>query len=197
MDVHRSRFVPYPSSAITAVAFSRSNNDGIQTGQPQPALKLAVGRANGQIEIWNPQGGKWCQETIFPGGQKSIDGLAWTREQDEKDADGQIVLGQHRLFSIASSPNVTEWDLERGEPKRKSTGNFSEVWCFAAQPRAKQANEEGTSQDIVAGCGDGSIVLLTTADNDLQFKRYVARVSGKKAQCMSITYQTTTRSTLR
>ncbi|KAF2160424.1 hypothetical protein M409DRAFT_29047 [Zasmidium cellare ATCC 36951] len=190
MDVHRSRFVPYPSSAITAVAFSRSSNDGLQPGQPQPALKLAIGRSNGQIEIWNPQGGKWCQETIFPGGHKSIDGLVWTREADEKDAEGQIVLGQHRLFSIASSPDVTEWDLERGEVKRKSTGNFSEVWCFAAQPRA---SKEGASQEIVAGCGNGAIVLLTTEDSDLQFKKFVARVSGKKAQCMSITYQTPTR----
>lgn len=193
MDVHRSRFVPYPSSAITAVAFSRSNNDGLRSGLPQPALRLALGRANGQIEIWNPQGGKWCQESIFPGESKSIDGLVWTREPDEKDAEGQMILGQHRLFSIASSPSVTEWDLERGEPKRRSTGNFSEVWCFAAQPRRAPPAEEAASQDIVAGCGDGALVLLTTADDDLQFKRYVARVSGKKAQCMSITYQSATR----
>ncbi|KAK4507604.1 hypothetical protein PRZ48_001339 [Zasmidium cellare] len=192
MDIHRSRFVPYPSSAITAVAFSRANNDGLQPGQPHPALKLALGRANGQIEIWNPQGGKWCQETIFPGGHKSIDGLVWTREADEKDSEGNVLLGQHRLFSIASSPNVTEWDLERGVVKRASTGNFSEVWCFAAQPRSVKEGSSA-SQEIVAGCGDGDIVLLTTEDGDLQFKRFVARVSGKKAQCMSIAYQTPTR----
>ena len=195
MDVHRSRFVSYPVRPITAVAFSRSSDEKLPKGLPQPTLRLAVGRDNGQIEIWNPLGGKWLQETIFHGASnKSIDGLVWTREPDEVDSDGQPTLGQHRLFSIASSPDVTEWDLEKGKPKKKSTGNFSEAWCFAAQPRRQpEGKEEQKSQDLVAGCFDGSIVLLSTADNDLQFQRFLARVSGKKAKCMSITYQTNER----
>jgi len=190
MDVHRSRFVPYPSSAISALAFSRSSDSGYSGLVPD--LKLALGRANGSLEIWNPLRGVWTQETVFPGDDRSIDGLAWTHDPDEKDGDGQLVLGQHRLFSIASSPAVTEWDLATGQPKRKSTGNFSEVWCFAVQPRwrlQKGQEEEPRSQDIVAGCGDGTLVVLSTADNDLQFKRNLARVSGKKARCMCVTYQ--------
>lgn len=192
MDVHRSRFVQYPVRPITAIAFTRSSDEKLPKGFPQPTLRLAIGRDNGQIEIWNPLGGKWVQETVFPGASsKSIDGLVWTREPDETNFDGEPVLGQHRLFSIASSPDVTEWDLEKGAPKKKSTGNFSEAWCFAAQPRQLPGGkEELRSQDLVAGCGDGSIVLLSTADNDLQFRRFLARVSGKKAKCMSITYQT-------
>ncbi|KAI5371220.1 Putative quinoprotein alcohol dehydrogenase-like superfamily [Septoria linicola] len=191
MDVHRSRFVSHPVRPITAVAFSRFSDEKLPTGFAQPTLRLAIGRDNGHIEIWNPLGGKWVQETVFVGGSsKSIDGLVWTREPDETNFDGQPVLGQHRLFSIASSPDVTEWDLQKGTPKKKSTGNFSEAWCFAAQPRQQPGGkEEQKSQDLVAGCGDGSIVLLSTTDNDLQFQRFLARVSGKKAKCMSITYQ--------
>lgn len=192
MDIHRSRFVPYPTFGISAVAFSRSSDDvPTSDGLPQPELKLAIGRANGDIELWNPQNGNWVQEAIFPGDNASIDGLLWTREADEKDVEGKPVLGQHRLFSIATSPTVTEWDLALGVPKRKSSGNFSQVWCFAAQPlRQNNATEEAQSQDLVAGCIDGAIVLLSTADNDLQFKRFLARISGKNAKCVSITYQT-------
>ena len=189
MDIHRARFVPYPTSAITALAFSRPNNS--HQGQ-LPALKLAVGREDGSVEIWNPEKGLWVQETCLDGESKSIDSLAWTQDPDEQDADGHQVLGQQRLFSIASSPAVTEWDLAMGEPKRKSTGNFSEVWCFAAQPRwrpQKNSKEEPQAQQIIAGCGDGTLVLLSTADDDLQFKRFLARVPGKKARCMCVTWQ--------
>lgn len=192
MDVHRSRFVPYQVHPITAVAFSRAGEEDCPPGLSQPALRLAIGRESGAIEIWNPRGGSWVQEAIFPGVNKSIDGLLWTREPDE-DVGGHYVAGQQRLFSIASSPDVTEWDLVRGTPKKASTGNFSEVWCFAAQPRQpmqRSGKQSQKSQDIVAGCGDGSIALLSTADEGIQFTRFLARVSGKKAKCMSITYQT-------
>lgn len=190
MDVHRSRFVPYPTSAISAIAFSRSSDSGF--AGPLSSLKLAIGRVNGDIEIWNPLKGSWVQETILPGDGRSIDGVAWTQDPDETDAEGNITAGQQRLFSISSSPAVTEWDLATGQVKRRSTGNFSEVWCFATQPRWKPRqgkDEEAQPQDIVAGCGDGTLVVLSTADNDLQFKRNLARVSGKKARCMCVTYQ--------
>ncbi|KAK1080129.1 U3 small nucleolar RNA-associated protein [Friedmanniomyces endolithicus] len=190
MDVHRARFVPYPISAISALAFSRSSDSGYNGAIP--TLRLAVGRANGDIEIWNPLKGQWVQETVCLGDGKSVDGLAWTQDPDEADNEGNVLPGQQRLFSIASSPAVTEWDLASSEPKRRSTGNFSEVWCFAAQPRwktSKNVQDEPRSQDMVAGCGDGTLVLLSTADNDLQFKRFLARVAGKRARCMCIAYQ--------
>lgn len=190
MDIHRARFVPYPTSAISALAFSRTSDAGY-TGT-RPTLRLALGRANGNIEIWNPQKGLWVEEVVFPGNGNSVDGLAWTQDPDEKDAEGETIPGQQRLFSIASSPSVTEWDLATGTPKRQSTGNFSEVWCLAAQPRlpiAKEPAEQSQAQDLVAGCGDGTIVQLSTADGDLQFKRILARTPGKRARCMSIAYQ--------
>lgn len=191
MNVHRSRFVPYPTSAVSALAFSRTSDNGYSG--PLPDLKLAIGRANGDVEIWNPQNGAWYQESFILGEGKSIDGLAWTQEIDETDGEGQIQIGQQRLFGSASSPAITEWDLGTGQVKRRSTGNFSEVWCFAVQPRwraQKDAKREDMrAQDVIAGCGDGTIVLLSTADNDLQFKRFLARVSGKRARCMCVAYQ--------
>ena len=133
------------------------------------------------------------QETVFAGSGVSIDGLAWTQDPDDIDADGSVIAGQYRLFSIASSTSVTEWNLGSARPKRQSTGNFSELWCMSAQPRLnpqKKSTEEPRAQDIVAGCGDGTIVLLSTADDDLQFKRFLSRASGSKARCICVTYQT-------
>ncbi|TKX18391.1 WD domain-containing protein 42 [Elsinoe australis] len=192
MDIHRSRFVPYPASPINAIAFSRTNDKDVP--DPKPALKLAIGRADGSIEIWSPERGDWVQETVFPGGEgRSIEALVWTQDPSETDLSGNTMVGQLRLFSIGSSASVTEWNLNTGLPRRVSTGNFSEVWCIAAQPRQKlgYAAKEGewTGQDIVAGCGDGTLAVLSTAEDDLTFKRFLARSGSKKTRCMSVTWQ--------
>ncbi|KAH9868362.1 hypothetical protein J1614_007434 [Plenodomus biglobosus] len=189
MDIHRSRFVPYPPSAINALAFSHTE---AEHGHQDPkSLRLAIGRANGNIEIWNPANGAWLQEKVFHGGKdRSVEGLAWTQEPDRKDAHGKIIPGRLRLFSIGYSSSVTEWDLATGLPARHSNGNHSEVWCFAAQPRVKSASGGNvTHQKLVAGCADGTIVLLSTEDNDLTFERFVSRATNKKARALSIAYK--------
>lgn len=189
MDVHRARFVLYPTSPITALAFSRTNDSGHHPSEP---IRLAIGRLDGSIEIWNALKGNWVQEVAFSGAHAGIDALQWTQEPDEKDANGKMVMGQYRLFSIAASPAIIEWNLATGQIARKSTGNFSEVWCFAAQPRMKQQQQgeaDAPPQDLIAGCADGTLVRLSTADNDIQFTRFLARVGGKKSGCMSIAYQ--------
>lgn len=185
MDIHRSRFVPYPPSAINALAFSHTEPE--HGNQEPKALRLAIGRANGNIEIWNPANGAWLQEKVFHGGKdRSVEGLVWTQEPEQKDAQGKIVPGRLRLFSIGYSSSVTEWDLATGLPARHSNGNHSEVWCFAAQPRQKGGNAH---QKLVAGCADGTIVLLSTEDNDLVFERFVSRATNKKARALSIAYK--------
>lgn len=189
MDIHRSRFVPYPPSAINALAFSHTE---AEHGHKDPkSLRLAIGRANGNIEIWNPANGAWLQEKVFHGGKdRSVEGLAWTQEPDQKDARGKTIPGRLRLFSIGYSSSVTEWDLTTGLPARHSNGNHSEVWCFAAQPRVTSAGGgDATHQKLVAGCADGTIVLLSTEDNDLTFERFVSRATNKKARALSVVFQ--------
>lgn len=206
MDIHRSRFVEHNSSPINALAFSRSSDKNLT--DPKPALKLALGRANGDIEIWSGDKGAWVQEVVFPAGDdRSVDALAWIQEPDEADSEGRTILGQMRLFSIGSTPAVTEWNLATGRVERASTGNFSEVWCFAAQPRWRQTKDKTASnsassasstdsefrgQNLVVGCGDGSLALLSTADNDLVFQRFLSRSASRKARCMSLAWQSRT-----
>ena len=200
MDIHRCRFVPYNPQAINALAFSHPPSIGLG-GKGVPTLRLAVGRANGDIEIWNPARGAWFQETVLRGGKdRSIEGLAWTLDPPEPGPDGQQKqAGRLRLFSIGYSTTVTEWDLEQGRPKRHSSGNYGEMWCLAAQPRWQPAKGrdnkpmpaaegEFTGQHLAAGCADGSIVLLSTADDDLKFLRTL-RPSTKKPRVLSVTFQ--------
>jgi len=196
MDIHRSRFVPYPSSAINALAFSHSESELGHGHKDSESLRLAIGRANGNIEIWNPKNGAWLQEKVLYGGKdRSVEGLVWTQDPDFRNADNKVLRGSLRLFSIGYSSSVTEWDLATGLPARHSSGNHSEVWCFAVQPRDGKIPVDQTSQDsgahqkLVAGCADGTIVLLSTTDNDLTFDRFVSRATNKKARALSITYQ--------
>ncbi|PKY02557.1 WD40 repeat-like protein [Aspergillus campestris IBT 28561] len=205
MDIHRCRFVPYNPQAINSLAFSHPPSADLK-GRGIPTLRLAVGRANGDIEIWNPMRGAWFQETVLRGGKdRSIEGLAWTQDPAEPGPDEKTQLpGRLRLFSIGYSTAVTEWDLEQGRPVRNSSGNYGEIWCLAAQPRwqapasgsrgkdGKQlpAAAEGqyTGQHLAAGCADGSIVILSTADNDLRFLRLM-RPSTKRSRVLSVTFQ--------
>ncbi len=183
MDIHRSRFVPFNPSAINALAFSHTKAE--HGGSEPESLRLAIGRANGNIEIWNPANGAWLQEKVFSGGKdRSVEGLVWTQEPDQKSAQNKNSSGRLRLFSIGYSSSVTEWDLASGLPLRHSNGNHSDIWCFAAQPRKKNAY-----QKLVAGCADGTVVLLSTEDDDLIFDRFVSRATNKKARALSITFK--------
>lgn len=202
MDIHRCRFVPYPPSAINAVAFSHLSSLS-STSRGYPTLRLAVGRANGDIEIWNPLKGTWFQESVLRGGKdRSIEGLVWTQDPDDLDKRGWKIPGKLRLFSIGYSTVVTEWDLALGKPLRHSTGNYGDFWCIAAQPVLRSSKEAATEnkhlpsrenaaqyQNLVAGCADGAIVLFSTEDGDLRSLKALARPSKKKARVLSITYQ--------
>lgn len=201
MDIHRCRFVPYPPSAINALAFSHPSTPTCP-GKGPSSLRLAIGRANGDIEIWNPLRGAWYQESIFRGAKdRSIEGLVWTQDLKDVDKSGNTIPGKLRLFSIGYSTAVTEWNLGTGRPVRHSAGNYGEIWCIAAQPKGQlpekpgrpvenQAQEEESQmQNLAVGCADGTIVLLGTADDDLQFTRILARPSKKRSRVLSLTFQ--------
>ncbi|KAI4111531.1 MAG: hypothetical protein LQ339_000402 [Xanthoria mediterranea] len=202
MDVHRCRFVPYPPSGINALAFSHPSSLATSS-KGLPTLRLAIGRANGDIEIWNPLRGAWHHESTFRGGKdRSIEGLVWTHDPEEQDKNGLNVPGRLRLYSIGYSSAVTEWDLGSGLPIRHASGNYGELWCIAAQPRLPSTKIKTPSisngnkeddieyQSLAVGCADGSIVLFSTAEGDLKFERTLTRPAKKKARVLSITWQT-------
>ena len=198
MDIHRCRFVDWSPHAINALAFSHTS--GLEAhGQP---LKLAIGRANGNIELWNPSKGLWIHEkTLYGGRERSVDGLAWIHDPDEKDRNGVITRGRSRLFSIGYSSTVTEWNLLSGLPLRQSSGSHSEVWCLASQPptfskagndvlqNASTDDDTFRGQNIAVGCADGSLVQLSTGDDALSFKNFIGRAPKKGARALCLTWQ--------
>ncbi|KIL88056.1 hypothetical protein FAVG1_08939 [Fusarium avenaceum] len=191
MDIHRCRFVPYKPSAINAIAFSHPKT---RSALQATLARLAIGRANGDIEIWNPTNGSWNQELIIPGGKdRSVDGLVWVNEPDQDLGDGRVVAGKSRLFSIGYTSTVTEWDLVTGRPKRHASGQHGDIWCMAAQPAGADKVGLGVdSQDstkLVAGTIDGELVMYSIEDDDLRFQRVLLRSPTKKAQMVSITFQ--------
>ncbi|KAJ0160758.1 U3 small nucleolar RNA-associated protein 4 [Colletotrichum tanaceti] len=183
MDLHRCRFVPYPPSAINALAFSHPS----ARSKNQAALsRLAVGRANGDIEIWNPLAGAWHQETVLrSGSDRSVDGLVWVNDPDDDDTTAALP-GRSRLFSIGYTSAVTEWDLSTARPLRHASGQHGDIWCLAAQP---PASPQDPVTRLVAGTIDGMLALYSLEDNDLRFQRLLVKSPTKKAQMVSIAFQ--------
>ena len=185
MDIHRCRFVPYPASAINAVAFSHSLLSTSNRGSKTAPVRLAVGRANGDIEIWNPLNGTWLQEVIIHGAKdRSVDGLVWTTGQDEELENGKTFHGRSRLFSIGYTNSVTEWDLENARVKKQASGQHGDIWCLGAQP----LSQSGASQKLVGGTADGAMVLYSTEEDDLRFQR-LFRAHKKNVKVVCIAFQ--------
>ena len=136
--IHRSRFVDYTPGNITAISFShRSDNDKLTPSD----LRVAIGRSNGDIEIWNPRN-NWFQELIIPGGKdRSIEGLCWSNVKDEP----------LRLFSIGGSTVITEWNLATGEPLKNYDCNAGVIWSIAINQSMNK---------IAVGCDNGTVVLI-------------------------------------
>ncbi|KAI1496388.1 quinon protein alcohol dehydrogenase-like superfamily [Biscogniauxia marginata] len=194
MDVHRCRFVPYPPSPINAVAFSHPVSPN-----KSASVRLAIGRANGDIEIWNPLDGQWHQETILSGGKyRGIDGLVWVNEPDQVLQDGTKVTGKSRLFSFGYITTLTEWDLEKLRPKKQASGIHGDIWCLGVQPLAvstkngdknKSAGSAQKGRKLVAGTVDGSLVIYSIDKDDLQFERVLVKSTSKKTKMVSIAFQ--------
>lgn len=113
MQIHRCRFVEYQPAAINALDF---------TPPTVKRSRLAVGRANGNIEIWDPLHNFRLEKTI-PGGEgQSVESIAWAHQsvivdQDEDDTPEEIeqqlkrqLSKPPRLFSSGLNPYIVEWD---------------------------------------------------------------------------------------
>lgn len=191
MDIHRCRFVPFPASPINALAFSHP----LLSAKSKTQARLAIGRANGDIEIWNPLKGNWFHETTIHGGRdRSVDSLVWVTGEDETLQDGNVIAGRSRLFSIGYTSTVTEWDLEKGKAKKHASGQHGDIWCFAAQPPPSKESNHGIApasqpQRLAAGTIDGSIVLYSIDDDDLQFQRTLVKTAKKNIKMVSIAFQ--------
>ncbi|KAI8381572.1 quinon protein alcohol dehydrogenase-like superfamily [Radiomyces spectabilis] len=179
MEVHRCRFIEYQPAAINALDFTPSTCK---------QSRLAVGRANGNIEIWDPMHRFRLEKTI-PGGQDlSVESLVWAHQsvvidQDEDDdpedraKELQRQLDQPpRLFSTGLNPFIIEWDLTSLTAKKSVDSNGGAIWCLAV-------NSNGTQ--LAAGCEDGCIRLFNIADDSLE---YIRRFDPQKGRILSVAW---------
>lgn len=164
MDIHRCRFMDYTPHTVTALAFSHSSDP---ISMSPNGLRLAVGRSNGDIEIWNPRY-NWTHELTLPGAKgRAIEGLVWSHASGENP----------RLFSIGGSTFITEWDLNTQRPKTNYDCNAGVVWCV-------DANAAGDK--LAVGCDDGSVVIVDLSggsgvmEHDIVCQRQDQRVLGIK-----------------
>lgn len=143
MDIHRCSFLDYTPESITSCAFSHESNLNEITPKN---FRLAIGRADGSIEIWNPHNSrsKWVLETIIPGSMgNSIEGLIWSSNNDKNLPP--------RLFSIGGSTILTEWDLTTGIPLKNYDCNAGVIWSISINSKHDK---------IALGCEDGSVVVV-------------------------------------
>lgn len=113
MEVHRCRFVEYQPAAINALDFTPSTVKN---------TRLAVGRANGNIEIWDPTFNYRLEKTLPGGEDLSVESVAWAHQNvvanpDAEDTPEEIAKETElllqkppRLFSSGLNPYIIEWD---------------------------------------------------------------------------------------
>ncbi|KAF8592053.1 WD40 repeat-like protein [Ramaria rubella] len=191
VSVHRCRFVDYTPTAITAIALPPLPLPLAKLKRKQPASSsldfgtLAVGRANGNVELheWtgvdsqNPAPQAWVVQKVLPGPVPSkVDSLVFTLRPRTTAVSEKIQLKDLRLFSIGGGSEVLEWNLEGGGIIRSISSQAGSVWSMAANP---------ASTLLALGCEDGSVRLLSLADDTLTHFRRFERV---KARLLSIAW---------
>ncbi|CAM0136702.1 U3 small nucleolar RNA-associated protein [Umbelopsis sp. WA50703] len=173
MEVHRCRFVEYQPAACNTLDFT----------PPSVTMpRLACGRANGNIEIWDPSH-KFRLEKIIPGGANmSVEALVWAHQtvltdvedydtSEELEAAKKRQLAEKpRLFSSGLNPYIVEWDTVAMCAKRFVDSNGGAIWCLAV-------NSIGTL--LAAGCEDGCVRLFDIADGNLEFIRAFDKQKGR------------------
>lgn len=154
MNVHRCRFVDYTPHTITAICFLNEKC-------------LALGRSNGDIEIWNPT--NWIQEQTLRGGKgRSIESLEWA-----------VSDGVPRLFSVGGSTAVTEWNLSTGQPLAHHDCHSGVIWSLTVS---------SDNSKLAVGCDNGSVTVIGISGGRgvMEHLRILQRCN---ARVMSLSYK--------
>lgn len=127
MEVHRCRFVEYQPASINALDFTPATVKN---------TRLAVGRANGNIEIWDPTHNYRLEKTLPGGEDLSVESVAWAHQnvianpdpEDEPEELAQelelLLQKPPRLFSSGLNPFIIEWDTTT------MTAKVSDTCCW-------------------------------------------------------------------
>ncbi|CAA7264711.1 unnamed protein product [Cyclocybe aegerita] len=147
---------------------------------------LAVGHANGNIDICEWMGGEreqqcsqaWVVRKILPGPYPSkVDSLAFViRHPEDLGPDDVPEQSDLRLFSSGGGSELIEWDLERGCIRKTISSQGGSIWSVAVNP---------SSTSLALGCEDGTVRILSVANDTLTHSRRFDRV---KCRMLSIAW---------
>ncbi|KAJ1963957.1 U3 small nucleolar RNA-associated protein [Dipsacomyces acuminosporus] len=175
MQIHRCRFVDYVPQAINAIEFAPPTST---------QSLLAVGRSNGDIEIWSSKKNLIYEKTIPGIKDGSLETLAWAHqteltaddlelfdtEEEQKEAKKRLAASCPRLFSAGLTAVIVEWDLARLVPKAAVDSYGGAVWCMAT-------NRAQTK--LAVGTEDGHIRIFDLTDGKLAYERCFDKINSR------------------
>ncbi|KAJ2411808.1 U3 small nucleolar RNA-associated protein [Coemansia sp. RSA 2530] len=175
MQVHRCRFVDYVPQSINAIEFAPSTS-----AYPY----AAVGRANGDIELWRTKGNLVHEKTIPGMINGSLETLTWAHQtqlteddleifdtpKERADATARLAESAPRLFSAGLNAVIIEWDLAKLVPKAAVDSYGGAVWCMAT-------NHAQTK--LAVGTEDGHIRIFDITNNALVYKSCFNKVNSR------------------
>ena len=132
LEVHTCRFVDWQPQAVAAMGVS---GDG---------SRLAIGRADGDVEIWETQRFH-LEQRIVGEEEMSLRTIAWGGR------------GGRRLFVAGLSGEIMEIDLVRQRIARRVNSNGGPVWAMAFDRGG--GIRGGSWCQLAAACEDGSVRL--------------------------------------
>ncbi|KAJ6604429.1 WD40-repeat-containing domain protein [Mycena vulgaris] len=192
LALHRCRFVDFTPSPITALAFpplplpSPNKKPSSFGKQPVRFGTLAVGHANGNIDLceWTGAEGDlqssqaWAIRTTLSGPYPSkVDSIAFAiRHPGDIPTDAVPSCSDLRLFSSGGGSELLEWDMARGCVRRTINSQGGSIWSMSVNP---------ASNLLALGCEDGTVRLLSLADDTLTHHRRFDRV---KCRVLSIAW---------
>mmetsp|Transcript_63497 Transcript_63497/g.148022 ORF Transcript_63497/g.148022 Transcript_63497/m.148022 type:complete len:746 (+) Transcript_63497:108-2345(+) len=155
MEVLRTRLCEWKPVGIDAVALA-----------PKPEEpRLAVGRANGALELWDTS--TWHLHSSSAGhARRSIRSFVWVLDEEDRTTC--------RLFSAGLHKDITEWDLMTLKPEVSIPSGGGAVWALCAH-----------RQRAFAACDDGSVRVFSLEGGPGSIS-YVRRIHVDEQRLLSI-----------
>eukprot|EP01083_Nonionella_stella_P022480 62184_1 len=145
VEVHVCRFIDYKPSSICAAHLHPDNKH------------CAIGRENGNIEIWDLNG-SFIQRTIPGKGANTVQSLLWIHDPNPKNKT-------LRLISAGLNGWITEWDLESLSIRSKISCHGYGIWSIA------QSSITQTGDILIsAACDDSKLRIYRLTQNEFIFQ---------------------------
>eukprot|EP00962_Isochrysis_galbana_P022751 scaffold6811_cov126-Isochrysis_galbana.AAC.1 len=155
--MHRCRFVDHVPEAVESLQYDPS------------CSRLAVLRANGDIELWSLTAGGWWREAHMPGVPETPVRRLVLGERTAAHPDG-------RLFSCGLHGLVTEWDVAHLSPLESYDSMGGAAWGLALHDRSSR---------LAVGTEDGGVTLFLLTDDSLDLS---SRLPARGSRVLAVSF---------